>query len=103
MREFRYPLTGEVDLATAPKIREDLELIVSATDGHVLIDCTDLAFIDSTGVSALVQTRSELRSLGRDLVLANVGSRPRRVFDMLGLTDMLRGADARTSTISNED
>jgi len=90
MAEHRYNLRGEVDLEAAPRIRADLADVVSRGEEDLLVDCTRLAFIDSTGITVLLEANERLRAAGRHMLICNVPSRCRRVFEVLGLTDLLR-------------
>jgi len=88
--ETRYFLGGEIDLASAPRLRADLTHLVDAAGGHLLIDCSELTFIDSCGVAALLEANAKLERSGRHMLLANIQSGPRRVFEALGLDDLCR-------------
>ena len=90
MAESRYRMSGEVDLSTAPLVRSELARLISADDAHLLIDCAQLTFIDSTGVAVLLEANQQLEAGGRHLLLLNVQRGPRRVLEALGLSDLLR-------------
>jgi anti-sigma B factor antagonist len=90
MDELRYALSGEVDLAVAPQLREDLRIIVRASDADLVVDCTHLTFIDSTGITVLLEAHRDLRQRGRELYVANVRTTARTAFEVLGLGDLLR-------------
>ena len=90
MDEFRYALSGEVDLAVAPQLREDLRVIVLASDTDLVVDCTHLTFIDSTGITVLLEAHRDLKKRGRELYVANVQTTARTAFEVLGLRDLLR-------------
>jgi anti-sigma B factor antagonist len=55
-----FNLSGELDHATAPELREPLESAIEAGTRAVLVDLSDCNFIDSTGLSVLVHARSQL-------------------------------------------
>jgi anti-sigma B factor antagonist len=55
-----FNLSGELDHATAPELREPLESAIEAGARAILVDLTDCNFIDSTGLSVLVHARSRL-------------------------------------------
>ena len=62
-----------------------------ARDGaHLLIDCSRLTFIDASGIAVLLEANRELESDGRHMLIVNVQRGPRRAFEALGLTDLLR-------------
>jgi anti-anti-sigma factor len=90
MTEYRYCLHGEIDLADAQQLRSDLQQAINTEHAHLLIDCTSLTFIDSTGIAVLLEANQKLEADGRHMLIVNVQPGPRRVFDLLGLTDLLR-------------
>jgi anti-sigma B factor antagonist len=61
---------GELDLATSGLLREAVELCCER-DGlrHVIIDVSDVTFVDSTGLRALWHARERTQSCGCELVL----------------------------------
>ena|SRR4051812_1457262 len=98
MAEYRYYLRDDLDLESAAEVRSELRAIIARTDSHVLVDCTRLSFVDSTGVAVLLEAHRDLRAEGREMLVANVPNRCRRVFAILGLDDLLR-YDRETSTV----
>jgi anti-anti-sigma factor len=85
----RFPLSGEVDLPTVPDLQTKLDVLVQATDDDLVIDCSALQFIDSTGIGMVVYAHQALEVLGRRCSIENLGGRARRPFDVLGLTERL--------------
>jgi anti-anti-sigma factor len=75
-------LWGELDLATADKLTEGL----SNLDGSAVLDLSELTFIDSSGISALVH------QYNRRGGLVLIGPRPNvaRVLRIAGLEDWVR-------------
>jgi anti-anti-sigma factor len=89
MSEYRIHAYGEIDTATAPQLREDLQLAIRLHFSHVLVDCAGLTFIDSAGIAVLLEAHRALEAQGRHMLVTNVGRTPERVFEVLGLTDLL--------------
>ena len=88
--EQRYVLTGEVDMAVEEQIRQDLDAIVATPDVHLLIDCTDVTFMDSTGIRLLVTTHLALEEQGRHLLVLNMPPTLRKPFELLGVDHLFR-------------
>ena len=99
MTEVRYFVRGDVDLATAPSLQRLLLALVKNSDGDLCIDCTQMMFIDSSGIRVLVQTRATLEAVGRHLRVDNLNGNCRRVFDILGLSELYR-FDKRGCSVS---
>ena len=89
-QKHRYFLRGEFDLEVVAQVRADLMGAVADNDAHLLVDCRDLTFIDSTGIAVLLEANRELEDDGRHLLIVNIAPEQRRVFEVLGLTDLLR-------------
>jgi anti-anti-sigma factor len=84
------PLRGEVDLATVDRVREELLAYVRASrDDPVVIDCSELEFIGSTGIGMLLGVR---RETSKRLSLVNLNDRCRRVFEITGMEELLDGS-----------
>jgi anti-sigma B factor antagonist len=79
-------VTGELDLGTAPRLREELIGLVSRGIRAVTVDMSRLDFIDSTGLAVLISGLKRLRELGGDLILQSLHPRTVKVFEITGLT-----------------
>ena len=55
-------LGGDIDLAVAPQIREKLLDLVASSPGSIIVDLTDVGFIDAIGFGVLVYTRNRFTS-----------------------------------------
>jgi anti-sigma B factor antagonist len=77
---------GEVDVYTAPQLREQLIQLIDQGYHRVVVDLSQVEFLDSTGLGVLVGGLR--RSRGRDGDLALVCTEPRimKVFQVTGLT-----------------
>jgi anti-sigma B factor antagonist len=79
-------LSGEVDLASAPALARDLlGFALETLSSTVILDCTDLTFIDSSGIDMLVQLG---RLSEKRIELINVPPEAQRVFEVTGLCEM---------------
>jgi len=60
-------LIGDLDLANAPLVRDELVRMLDEGVTKLGIDLSDLTFLDSTGIAALVVVRKHALELGVDL------------------------------------
>lgn len=84
-------LSGELDLATADTLRSCLGPLVqgaSAPD-RLVLDLSDLSFVDASGISALLVVQRALDSRGGTLVLRSPSRLVRRVMKVLELEQVL--------------
>ena len=77
---------GEVDVYTAPRLREKLVELVSQGKHQIVVDLEAVEFLDSTGLGVLVGGLKRLRSHDGDLSLVCTHSRILKVFEITGLT-----------------
>jgi anti-anti-sigma factor len=76
-------LHGELDVVSAEGLADSL---VELAGSILVADLSDLSFMDSSGIGALVRARDRIKAedLG-DLVLTRPGVTVRRVLDIMGL------------------
>jgi len=60
---------GEVDVYTAPKLRERLNELIDGGVRSIVVDLNRVEFLDSTGLGVLVGAHRRLRPLGGKCVL----------------------------------
>ena len=78
-------LSGDVDLASAPALRQQLADASEVAPSFLIIDLSGLDFIDSTGLGVLVGTLRRVRATGGDVRLAGASTSTARVFSVTGL------------------
>jgi len=82
-------VTGEVDLYTAPMLREQLRELSAKGTVHLIADLGQVDFLDSTGLGVLVGGLKRLREADGSLALVINTPRILRVFQITGLTKAL--------------
>jgi anti-sigma B factor antagonist len=82
-------LRGELDLASARQMEERFSSIDEQEPSKVVIDLGGLAFIDSSGLRALLLADARARDRGYELVLLPGQEPVQRVFEMTGALDVL--------------
>jgi anti-sigma B factor antagonist len=77
---------GEVDVATAPRLREKLIDLVNEGSTDIIVDLGGVEFLDSTGLGVLVGALKRVRTLDGELALVCSEPRILKVFEITGLT-----------------
>jgi anti-sigma B factor antagonist len=77
-------LSGEIDLASAPAVWEAIEPVLEDAS-CVVVDLSDVRFIDSTGLSVLVRAHRRLGSHGGILIVRSPSETAGRVLRVTGL------------------
>ena len=86
---------GEVDLATAPTLTEELDAAMREGEGAFVVDLCDVSFLDSSGVTVLLHARAVLGREERDLVVVCPPGPVRRILEMAGIDDLFAMFDSR--------
>jgi anti-anti-sigma factor len=76
---------GDVDLSTAPLLRQLLLEQVARTTGTLRVDLADVPYMDSSGVGTLVYVKREIERAGRRIVLLGLCPPVRSVFEVTHL------------------
>lgn len=80
-------LDGRLVLGDDSKsFRERVKIIVQAGKKKIILNLSNLSYIDSSGIAVLVATSQIARSQGATLKLANVGPKIAEVLTMTKLT-----------------
>ncbi|MDH7570900.1 MAG: STAS domain-containing protein [Armatimonadota bacterium] len=79
-------VAGEVDVFTAPRLRETLLELERDNIHHVVLDLERVAFMDSVGLGVLLGALRRARAGGGNLVLCGASERLRRLFEITGLS-----------------
>lgn len=85
---------GEVDVSTAPELRERLLDLAERGTTVAVVDLSAVSFVDSTALGVLVSGLKRLRSGGGDLRLVVTQPRIAKVFEITGLTDVFEIYDS---------
>ena len=77
-------LAGELDLYNAPRVREALAEACKNAPARVVVDLSEVEFIDSTALGVLIEARTRLDNR-RAFLLAAPGLETRRALEISGL------------------
>ena len=78
-------VSGEIDVYTAPKLREAIIKAVDRGHTRLIVDIERVAFLDSTGLGVLVGALKRVRADGGSLDIVCTSDRLLRIFDITGL------------------
>ena len=79
-------VTGEVDMSNAATVRLQIAESVTPDDDALIVDLSELSFIDSAGLHSLIELGSVLEERRQQLLLClPPGSTIRRAIEIIGL------------------
>jgi anti-sigma B factor antagonist len=94
---------GEIDVYTAPQLRERLIALVESGDRQVIVDLARVEFLDSTGLGVLVGALRRLRGVEGDLMLVCAQERLLKIFRITGLDRVFTLYESVDAAIANGD
>ena len=86
---------GELDFESAVQLRDQLASLTRRGDGAVRVDLAQVTFVDSVGLSVLVQAKKRYDAEQRVLQFRPVSARVRATVDIAGASEFL-GIDGTT-------
>jgi anti-anti-sigma factor len=89
----RLALTGELDIAGAPRVEQELERIERETPATLVLDLRELAFMDSSGLRLVALAERRMVAAGRSLALIKGRDAVQRVFAITRMEDHLTFLD----------
>jgi anti-sigma B factor antagonist len=79
-------VAGEIDVYTAPRLREQIVQLVDEGKYHLIVDMENVEFLDSTGLGVLVGGLKRVRAHDGSLHLVCTQERILKIFRITGLT-----------------
>ena len=80
--------TGELDIATTPILERAFEAVYDGDAAMIVVDLTELSFMDSTGIGALIRMNDACEAADR-LRIVNGSPAVVRVLDITGVRRQL--------------
>ena len=87
-------VSGEIDVATAPQLRECLQRVIAQGEPTIVLDLLGVTFLDSTALGVLVGALKRCREAGGDLHIVVADPRIMKIFEITGLTNVFTIADS---------
>ena len=81
-------LEGEMDTAAAMEVEEAMKPLYKSNGKDVIIDCTNLEYIASSGLRILLSILKDAKASGSRVVLRNVNEDIKNVFSLTGFINI---------------
>ena len=89
-------ITGEIDVYTAPELRQQIIHLVDNGTRHIVGDLRGVDFLDSTGLGVMVGSLKRLRVHQGSLKLVTSGG---RILDLFNVTGLSHAFELRSSVL----
>lgn len=77
-------LIGRLDTAASQQFAVDMEPIIDNADKHIVLDCSELEFISSSGLRLFLSMRKATIAKGGDITIKGVSAEIKQVFTITG-------------------
>jgi anti-sigma B factor antagonist len=81
---------GEIDAATSRRFTETMNLAADCAEGSLLVDLTEVEFIDGKGYEAVLDAERRMGERGGEVLIVCDHSAVRRIFTLLNPRGRLR-------------
>ncbi len=98
-------LEGEVDVYTAPQLKQQMVSLLEGGSRQMVIDLTNVEYLDSTALGVLIGGLKRIREHDGNMVLVCPSPRIRRVFEITGLDkifDIYNSSDEAQEALGKE-
>lgn len=82
-------VSGELDLASAPALEEELNRALTNGADLLIVDLRELEFIDSTGLGLLIKANRQAEAAGRRFAIVRGQSQVQRLLGVTGIEQRL--------------
>ena len=89
----RITLRGELDMATAPILEDQLSRSQGNGAIAVVLDLHGVTYVDSSGLRAFLRARDRAEHDGLRFIMVGAGDQVRRVLQLTGTDVLLDGGD----------
>lgn len=96
-------VSGEIDVYTAPRLREALISLVEAGNYRLIVDMEGVEFLDSTGLGVLVGGLKRVRAHDGSIDLVCTQGRILRIFRITGLSKVFDIYDTVDEALASPD
>ena len=97
---FVLGLSGKLDIEGGKMLVERMTQILDGGERYILLDFTDIAYINSSGLRALLLVAKQLASSGGMLILAGMSDANQKVLMISGLTSIFTLRPTRAESLA---
>jgi anti-sigma B factor antagonist len=94
---------GEIDLFTAPDLKQVLTDAIEGGQHRLVIDLSEVSFLDSTALGVLIGAVKRLRSRGGALAIVNTDTSIAKTFEITGLDQIFTIRPTRDEAVEALD
>ena len=94
-------LEGEININNSPELRKAFDGIIKRQNKKVLVDFSNVSYIDSSGLATLIEMFQRLKKIGGALRFSNLDQKVKNVFEVTKLHKLFEIFDAREAALKD--
>ncbi len=84
------PLKGEIDLHVSPSVTASLNQMIEKKPERLVVDLSEVTYIDSAGLAALIEAMQKVEGYGGKFLLAGLQETVRSIFEISRLDQVFQ-------------
>ena len=86
-------IRGEIDIYSIEKFRDSIEEKIKTQASEIILDCSELSYMDSTGMGVLIELRNKTKELGQKIIMMNPRPNIRKLLALTGVDEIIEIVD----------
>lgn len=85
LNQWHVDISGEVDIHTSGNLKDVLNMILNDKEADIHLNCSDLMYIDSTGLGVLIGILKRVKKNDNNIVIENPKNNISKLLSITGL------------------
>ncbi|URN85324.1 STAS domain-containing protein [Acetobacterium wieringae] len=86
-------IKGEIDIYSIEKFREIIEEKIRTQAPEIILDCSELSYMDSTGMGVLIELRNKTKEMGQKIIMINPRPNIKKLLSLTGVDKIIEIVD----------
>ena len=89
LNQWLFDISGEIDISNAPQLKKDLESAYAQKPADIIVNVSELTYIDSTGLGAIISVYGKMKNAGHRIVLTEPKDNVKKLLNITSLDKVL--------------
>lgn len=86
-------IKGEIDIYSIENFRTSIEKEIQTQATQIILDCSELSYMDSTGMSVLIELRNKTKEMGQKIIMMNPRPNIKKLLSLTGVDKIIEIVD----------
>ncbi|AFA49324.1 STAS domain-containing protein [Acetobacterium woodii] len=86
-------IKGEIDIYSIEEFRAAIEEKIETQAQEIRLDCSELSYMDSTGMGVLIELRNKTKEMGQKIVMVNPRPNIKKLLALTGVDKIIEIID----------